>query len=90
MRRLAPMVALAVLSACATPPPMGWIRTDGRTFTDEQIEVERTVCRGRMQQSNLAGFPSESIPGAFQRGRAVTDVFNGCMAERGYVLRPMN
>ena len=81
------ILALAV-AGCATAPPMAWTRLDGKPFNEAEFQTVQTVCRGEMQKSNLAGFPSDSIGGAFRRGRAVDDVYKGCMADRGYMLTP--
>lgn len=83
------MLALlsGVLSACAAQKQMSWVRPDGKPPTAELLEIDRTICRGETQKSNLAGFPSDSIGGAIRRSNAVGDVFTGCMAQRGWMMQ---
>jgi len=83
MRSGAIILAITIaLAGCATQPPMRWVRPDGNTFTPEQFEVDRTICRGEMQKANLAS----NAEAGLGRGRAVADVYPGCMAQRGYML----
>jgi hypothetical protein len=71
MRAFPYVAACLLLGACATEPRQFWTRTDGRPVVARQFEVDRTICRGR----NI------------YRGEAITDVYTGCMAERGYFLK---
>jgi hypothetical protein len=72
-----------VLSACATSPPVNWVKADGKAPTELQFELDQTACRGEMQKANLSS-PAEP---SFGYGRAMADVLAGCMAQRGYVRR---
>lgn len=86
-----PLLLLALAAAgCATQRPLTWARTDGKVFTADQFNLERTICRGEMQKANLAGFPAEGVGSAIRRGNAVGDVFVGCMAQRGYIQVPVD
>lgn len=85
MARVLFLVVCIAVAGCASQRPMQWIRLDGKPPAAELLEVDRTVCRGEMQKSNLAGFPAEGIGSAYRRGQAVGDVFRGCMAQRGWM-----
>ena len=42
------------LAACASAPiPTTWIRTDGRPSDPTQLETDKTICRGEMEQAEL-------------------------------------
>jgi hypothetical protein len=64
---------------------MTWVRVDGKPPTVE-FEVDNTICRGEMQKANLAA----NAEAGFARGRAVGEVYNGCMAGRGWIMQPAN
>jgi hypothetical protein len=94
------IVALcAALGGCATaPPPMQWIRTDGKRAAGDvvlaqQFDVDRTVCLGERQKAAMSGttFVNGSIAAAVaarDRGNSADAVASGCMAEKGYLLVP--
>lgn len=79
------------LAGCASSPKqeMGWQKIDGTAPSQQQFEADLTVCQGETQRATLAAHPTDSIPAAFERGRARGQVFNGCMAQRGYLQRPV-
>lgn len=70
------------LGACASAPPTVWKKLDGKPVA-EQFELDKTVCRGEMQKTALIQreekiyFPGEENP--------LLTIFEGCMAQRGYV-----
>lgn len=66
---------------------MEWVRLDGKPPTAEVLEVDRTICRGETQKTNLVAPAAEGIGSAIRRGQAVGDVYNGCMAQRGWMLQ---
>jgi len=72
------------ISGCAQQRALTWSRADGKPFAAEQIDLDRTICRGEMQKANLAS----NAEAGFARGRAVREVFVGCMAQRGYMQVP--
>ena len=98
--RILGVVALCVaLGGCATaPPPMAWIRTDGKRAAGDpvlaqQFDVDRTVCLGERQKATLAGvtIANGTLGAAFaaqERGNSADAVAKGCMAERGYLMVP--
>jgi hypothetical protein len=74
------------LAACASAPlPTAWTRTDGRATDPAQIEADKTVCRGEMEQGQAVmaarGLAPISLPG--QESPSVK-LYNGCMAQHGY------
>jgi hypothetical protein len=63
----------------------------GDPVVNQQFEMDRTICQGDMQKANVSGvtITGGGIPGvvaAANRGAAVSQVGQGCMAEKGYVL----
>jgi hypothetical protein len=97
MARLWPLLATSVsvaLTGCATRTV--YLLADGRApgsdpVLNQQFEMDRTVCNGDMQKANLSGvtFTGGGLAGAVaaaNRGEAASQVGQGCMAERGYVL----
>ena len=91
-----------LLSSCATPPPPDppvWVRTDGQSTHDnpafqQQFEIDETVCRGQAQQAGMSAAPvytnniiDAAIVANVRQGQ-ITDVVQGCMASRGYILVP--
>jgi hypothetical protein len=90
-------IALFTLSVglvgCVTQPEMGWIRTDGKPVVPIQFEADETNCRGESQKANLTSTMEAGIKIGEQglyspRQRAISEVFTGCMAGKGYVQRP--
>jgi hypothetical protein len=89
----------AALGGCATaPPPMAWIRTDGKRAAGDlvlaqQFDVDRTVCLGERQKATLAGVTIANgtlgaALAAQERGNSADAVAKGCMAEKGYLMVP--
>jgi hypothetical protein len=89
------MVTLAV-SACATPKPLVWLKTDGQYVAgspalETQFSIDRTACDGEAQKANLSA-GTNYMGGAFaraieegRRNQAAERVLDGCMAGKGYV-----
>jgi hypothetical protein len=84
-------IALFTLSVglvgCATQPAMSWFRADGKAVVPIQFEADETNCRDEVQKARLAG-PNQL--GILSRLQAHNDVFVGCMADKGYVQRPVS
>jgi hypothetical protein len=81
-----------LLGACATEPRQFWIRTDGRPVIARQFEVDSTICRGDAQKANASGvvITGGGLAGAAAAAnhfQAVTDVYTGCMANHGYLVK---
>jgi hypothetical protein len=91
MRMLVFTFAALALAGCAKPPV--YLLADGRLPADDpvvnqQFEMDRTVCQGELQKANLSG--SVRDWSAVGRVTAVSQVGQGCMAEKGYVLVPVD
>ena len=85
------LVAFLLLSGCATTPTQ-WVRVDNRPVEPMQLQADETACRGEMQKANLSSTmePGVSIgPGGIYspRAKAVNEVYQGCMAQRGYLAQ---
>ena len=75
---------------------MIYLRADGMNpvsdpVVNQQFEMDRTICQGDMQKANVSGvtITGGGVPGvvaAANRSQAVSQVGQGCMAEKGYVL----
>lgn len=74
------------LANCGHQPAMSWVRSDNGPVVPTQIEADQTACRGEVQKARLAG---NEQPGWLSKLQAHDDVFTGCMAEKGYVQRPV-
>jgi hypothetical protein len=88
------LILTLALAGCATAPTptVHWIRADGAVSTPQQFEIDQTVCKGEAQKANASGtvIPIGGMYGAaaaVNRNNAINDVFSGCMAQRGYLLR---
>jgi hypothetical protein len=85
-RLAAAILCFFALAACASAPiPTTWIRTDGRPSDPTQLETDKTICRGEMEQAELVtnarGLVAIHLPG--QESPSLK-VYIGCMAQRGY------
>jgi hypothetical protein len=76
---------LAVAGCAAATVPTTWTRPDGRAIDPAQLDADKTVCRGEMDQAELVtnarGLAPIYLPG--QESPSVK-VYNGCMAQHGY------
>jgi hypothetical protein len=68
---------------------MTWVRVDGKPPTVE-FEVDNVICRGEMQKAGLTAPAPQGAASAYRQGQAVGEVYNGCMAGRGWMLQPVN
>jgi hypothetical protein len=75
------------LVGCATQPAMSWFRADGKAVVPIQFEADETNCRDEVQKARLAGINQLAL---LSRLQAHDGVFAGCMADRGYVQRPVS
>jgi hypothetical protein len=85
-RICAAVLSLLTLSACASAPlPTSWTRTDGRRIDPAQLEADKTVCRGEMEQAQTItaarGLAPLQLPG---QESPTAKVYSGCMAQHGY------
>jgi hypothetical protein len=86
-RTIVVLCALTVgAMGCTTSLPQGWTRVDGRPANATQLEVDKTVCRGEMDKANLsAGRRAVEYPEVFGYSEGMMSVYNGCMAQHGYM-----
>jgi hypothetical protein len=80
------IVCLLAVAACTSAPlPTTWTRLDGRVIDQPQLEADKTVCRGEMEQAevvtNARGLMPVYLPG---QESPLLKVYNGCMAQHGY------
>jgi hypothetical protein len=90
------LASATLLAGCAKE--MAYIRYDGqRASTDpvlaQQFQQDAAICQGEMQRANVSGvtFTGGGFAGAVaaaERGNAVGQVAQGCMAQRGYAFVP--
>jgi hypothetical protein len=85
-RTTVPFLFLLAVAACASAPmPSTWTRTDGHATDPPQLEADKTICRGEMDQAELVtnarGLVAVQLPG--QESPSLK-VYIGCMARRGY------
>lgn len=77
---------LAVAACTSATMPTAWIRPDGRAIDAAQLEADKTICRGEMEQAeritNARALTPIYLPG--QESPSLK-VYNGCMAQHGYV-----
>lgn len=98
LRSAARIGLISLLAGCSTAPPHVWLRTDGQSVRGnpalaQQAEIDRTVCRGETSRAGLSGTVIATgglagIAAAQERTAAQVDVFEGCMAAKGYVYVP--
>lgn len=89
MRKITIILVFA-LAGCATQKPASWRRVDGAPINPQQAAVDQTFCRGEMQKSNLSATMEDDlrlgVRGFFNpRDDALRNVYDGCMAQRGYI-----
>jgi hypothetical protein len=85
-----------LLAGCATAPPqrMAWQRTDGKVFSNEQLQADTAFCDGEVSKAGLSDSARASrnygIGDAMFANESLKRVAVGCMAGRGYILVPAN
>jgi hypothetical protein len=75
------VVALGGLLGCAHQPEIGWVRTDGKAVVPIQLEADNTQCKGEVEKVRAA-YTGQTFASSDQ-------IFTGCMAEKGYLQRPL-
>ncbi|WP_199085471.1 hypothetical protein [Bosea sp. ASV33] len=97
-------VGIVLAGCVSTPPreERVWVRTDGQKGSEvpalaQQFEIDKTVCLGETQKTAVGMAPIyyQGVAGAIeanrieaQRGEALEQVIQGCMAQKGYVYVP--
>lgn len=100
------IAAVALGGCVTTPPPEPrvWVRTDGQKGSEnpalaQQFEIDKTICLGETQKTAVGMAPIyyQGVAGAIQasqieqqRGAALEQVIQGCMAQKGYVYVPQS
>jgi hypothetical protein len=78
---------LAVAACTSATVPAAWTRLDGRAVDPSQLEADKTLCRGEMEQAegvtNARGLVPIYLPG--QESPSLK-VYKGCMAQHGYAV----
>jgi hypothetical protein len=75
------LILCLILAGCVTRPEMGWIRADGKAVVPIQFEADNTVCNGEVEKARAAYTGRISA--------SPDQIFSGCMAEKGYLQRPL-
>ena len=75
------LAACLMLAACDKMYPFWWTRTDGGPILGQQHEIDKAICR-QAQKS------AATVPGSVTAPGNGNDVYIGCMAQRGHVLKP--
>jgi hypothetical protein len=66
--------------------PQRWSRVDGQPVDAAQLEVDKNVCRGEMDEANAAlGNNARLNPEIWGYTEGMISVYNGCMAQNGYM-----
>jgi hypothetical protein len=65
--------------------PQTFTRVDGQPINAAQLDVDKTVCRGAMDEANnAAGNNARLNPEVFGYSEGMISVYNSCMAQNGY------
>jgi hypothetical protein len=65
--------------------PQTWTRVDGQPIDAAQLDVDKTVCRGAMDEANnAAGNNARLHPEVFGYSEGMISVYSSCMAQNGY------
>jgi hypothetical protein len=65
--------------------PQTWTRVDGQPVDAAQLEVDKTVCRGKMDEANAAlGNDARLNPEIWGYTEGMISVYSSCMAQNGY------
>jgi hypothetical protein len=76
---------LAAAGCTSATVPTTWTRPDGRAIDLTQLEADKTICRGEMEQAELVTNARALAP-IYLPGQESPSlkVYNGCMARHGY------
>lgn len=80
MGKLILVLALALAGCAGQPTSTKFARMDGKPVDVDQLKQDMLVCRGEASKASL------SAAGAGGTSYAVSDVYTGCLAGRGYVM----
>jgi hypothetical protein len=66
--------------------PQTWTRIDGQPIDATQLDVDKTACRGVMDEANnAAGNNARLHPEVFGYSEGMISVYSSCMAHNGYM-----
>lgn len=78
------------LAGCAKPATT-WTRLDGQSINSTQLQADQIICKGDAQKANLTAGDNAAIhPDTFGYSEGMIDVYNGCMAQHGYMAAKVN
>jgi hypothetical protein len=86
MKRAMAVLLCGLVGGCATAGTTVYLRTDGRRVADhpelrKEIEIDRTICEGEAAKADVSDAP------LVRRQWGYDAMFNGCMAQRGWVRK---
>jgi hypothetical protein len=65
--------------------PQTWTRVDGQPIDAAQLDVDKTACRGAMDEANnAAGNNARLHPEVFGYSEGMISAYSNCMAQNGY------
>jgi hypothetical protein len=65
--------------------PQTWGRVNGQPIDTAQLDVDKTVCQGAMDEANnAAGNNARLHPEVFGYSEAMISIYSSCMAQNGY------
>jgi hypothetical protein len=90
--RHAGCVAIAVFARCSTNSGPTFVPVDGQDVSKAKYNQIVTICRGRAASgvAMMPVMPSDpyaALADSISQGGGAKDIFNGCMAEYGFVKR---
>lgn len=74
---------LLLLAGCTSEAPKHWTSVGGQK-SPQQFELDRLACAAEVDKADLARHP-ERMP--INLSEVHDNIMQGCMAQRGYVLR---
>jgi hypothetical protein len=81
------LLGLCALGGCATQQAT-FYRPDGHPIDQNQLALDRAACNGEAMKANMAaGNNAAELTNVFGYSAEMQTVFNGCMANRGYLVR---
>jgi hypothetical protein len=71
---------------------MTWQRTDGKPFSNEQLQADGAFCDGEVSKAGLSDTARAGrnwgVGAAIYQDQALQRIQVGCMGGRGYILVP--
>lgn len=89
MRKLVVLAALALAGCAPLPPTVGWFRADGKVADPVQRQLAVTICKGEVEKAAAQGHWTGTMDRVIGPDRQDSEIFAGCMAEKGFVAMPL-